>query len=180
MNDNSSNIEFYKLLESSLPGSSADERKLWASLIIENDMDIKALSELLHCNKKIALRFAWLLTEIGILKPDKLLNVLPYLLKQKEQIDQFNFTASFATYWSIAGVPLENEAKAIDILFQWILSPDVNTTTKFRAIKVLLPLSKKYSELKNELSLCLNDQIDKHSKDFEKKVRKALDELHKD
>jgi hypothetical protein len=173
-----SNIEFYNELETDLPTSSAAQRKAWASVIINNDLDIKNLSMLLHCNKKIALRFSWLLSEVGALNPDKLLAALPYLLNQSDQIDHFNFIESFATYWLISGVPLENESKAIDLLFQWVLSSQINVTTKSRSLKVLINITEKYPELKNELSICLHDQIDKHSKGFEKKAIKVLTELN--
>ncbi len=177
MKESFSNIDFYNELETDLPTSTAAQRKVWASVIVNNDLDIKKLSTLLHCNKKIALRFSWLLSEIGALNPNKLLVELPYLLNQSKQIDHFNFTESFATYWLISGVPLENESRAIDLLFQWILSNQINVTTKSRALKVLIHITKKYPELKNEFSICLHDQIDKHSKGFKKKAIKVLTEL---
>lgn len=177
MNENFSHIEFHQELESHLPTSTADKRKVWATLIIENDCCLKDLSNLLCCDRKVALRFSWLLSEIGELNPSKLLISLPYLLKQSDQIEHFNFIESFATYWLISGVPAENETRAIDLLFGWVLSSHINVTTKSRALKVLVNLSKKYPELKNELSLCLNDQKDKHSKDFEQKATKLLTEL---
>ena len=65
MNVNFSNTEFYKELESSLPASTGEKRKMWATTIIEKDIDIKDLSKLLKCEQKIATRFLWLLSEIG-------------------------------------------------------------------------------------------------------------------
>jgi hypothetical protein len=177
MNKNVSYIDFYKELESYLSTSTADKRKVWATLIIENNFELKDLSNLLYCDRKIALRFSWLLSEIGELNPNKLLVDLPYLLKQSEQIEHFSFIESFATYWLISGVPVENESKAIDLLFDWVLSIRINVTTKSRALKVLINLAKKYPELKNELLLCLNDQKYKHTKNFEQKAVKLLTEL---
>lgn len=177
MNDNFSNIDFYNELRTDLSTSSVAQRKVWASVIVGKDLDLKDLSMLLHCDQKTALRYSWLLTEVGELNSTKLLAELPYLFNLREKIDHFNFIESFATYWLISGIPLENESKAIDLLFQWIISSQINVTTKSRAIKVLKGLTEKYPELINELTICLEDQIDKHSKDFEKKSIKVLSRL---
>ena len=52
------NLELYNELKLSLPTSSAEERKVWASIIIEEEIEIKDLSNLLFCEKKIASRFS--------------------------------------------------------------------------------------------------------------------------
>jgi len=173
MNVKLSNTEFYKELESFLPTSTVEKRKMWATTIIEKDIDIKDLSELLKCEHKIASRFLWLLSEIGGLNPNKLFIELPFLFELCDHLDP-NYKKSFATFWLIAGVPSENESATIELLFQWILSKDTNVTIKSRSILVLFNLTKKYPELKNELKLCLKDQMDKHSNDFKKRVRNIL------
>jgi len=177
MTNNFIYYDFYEELKTELPTSLAIQRKRWAFFIIENKIDIKALSILLQSDKKTGLRYAWLLSEIGQLNADSLFAELPYLLKLSEQIDHFYFIESFATYWLIAGVPNENESQAIELLFGWVLSNEINVTTKFRALQVLVQLCNKFPELKNELFICLEDQEGKQSKDFEKKIKKVLIEL---
>jgi len=168
-----SNTEFYKELESSLPGSTGAQRKIWVTAIVEKDLDIKELSGLLKCNYKIASRFQWLLSEIGEFNPGKLFKELPFLLDFFDQLNPL-YKTSFANYWLIAGVPPENEGKAIDMLFQWVLSTETNVTIKSRSILVLFKLTEKYPELKGELKLCLKDQMNKYSIDFEKRATKIL------
>ena len=80
MKHNFSNTNFYNELQSSLSTSTVEQRKIWAAVIIQKDIDIKAVSELLKCEQKIAIRFLWLLSEIGALNPDKLIIELPFLL----------------------------------------------------------------------------------------------------
>lgn len=118
----------------------------------------------------------WFLTEIGMLDPDKLFESLPFLLKLCDQLDPV-YKQSFASYWLIAGIPKVQETQAIDLCFEWLISADTNVTIKSRAIWVLLKLTKKYPELKNELKLCIKDQMDKYSKEFEKRAIKILKEL---
>ena len=45
---------------------------------------------------------------------------------------------------------------------------------KSRALFVLTKLVKKYPELKNELKLCLEDQMDKNTDSFRKRAMKEL------
>lgn len=173
---NISITEFYKELEHSLPTSTSNNRKLWVNKIISEDIDIKDLANLLKSEHKTATRFQWLLSEIGLANPNKLLTELPFLLVFFDKLNPI-YKTSLASYWYIAGVPIENEVVAIDLLFQWLLSNHVNMTIKSRCILVLYKLTNKYPELKNELELCLKDQQHKYSKDFEKRVTKILRKL---
>ncbi len=149
---------------------------MWATTIVEKDIDIKYLSKLLKSEQKIATRFLWLLSEIGVANPNKLFCELPFLLDLSDQLNPA-YKTSFATLWLITGVPSENEGRAIDLLFQWLLSSDTNVTIKSRSLLVLFKLTKKYPGLKNELRLCLKEQVDKHSIDFEKRATKILNNI---
>lgn len=168
---------FQTELKSSLPKSTAREKHIWAAIIIERGFEIKTLSALLLCEKEVALPFSWLLSDIGILSPDTLLKDLPYLFELSDKVRHFNFKLSFASYWRLCGVPPENEAEAIDLLFEWLRSPGVNVTTKSRASFVLLNLTKKYPELKDELKISLQEQMEHQTKDFRKRAEKIIAEL---
>lgn len=161
------------ILQTSLYASNAAQRLEWAKSIEENDLDLKFFFQILKGEKKTAVRFMWFLTEVGTLNPKKLLEALPQLLDICEGLDPI-FKTSFASYWLIAGVPLEQETKAIDLMFYYAYSPDTNVTIKSRAILVLCKLTMKYPDLKNELVLCIKDQKDKYTKDFEKRMERVL------
>lgn len=176
MSSSFSMSNFYRNLESGLPGSTEAQRQNWARTIVEHDLDLKQLSGLLHGEKKTATRFLWMLSGIGIINPGKLHEALPFLLEYVEAINPAYLT-SFANYWLIAGVPPQNEGKAIDLSFEWLMSAEINVTIKSRAAFVLFKLTRKYPELKNELRLCLEDQRDKYSKDFKKRAVKILKDL---
>ncbi|MCB0838986.1 MAG: hypothetical protein KDD63_19745 [Bacteroidetes bacterium] len=169
--------QFYNELEKSLPNSTFAERRIWASVIIETEFELRELSRLLMAERKIASRFAWLLSDIAIQSPEALFRELPFLFKLKDKITHINFKTSFASYWLICGIPPENEGEAIDLLFHWLQSPKINVTTKSRALFSLFNLTQKYPELKNELKICLEDQMDKNTKDFEKRAKKMLQKL---
>ncbi len=175
---NFSTTSFYTELESSLPTSTAAQRIGWAKTIIENNIAIKDLSGLLKGDPKIATRFLWMLSELGELDRNALFRELPFLLDLSDHLNPV-YKTSFANYWLIAGIPPENEGKAIDLLFQWVLSTETNVTIKSRSFLVLFKLTKKYPELKNELKLCLMDQMDKYTDDFKKRAGKLLVKLEK-
>ena len=176
MNTHFSHTEFYKELESSLPASTMEIRKVWVRTMIEQDVNLKDFSGLLMCEQKIASRFLWLLSEIGLSNPGKLFSELPFLWDFCSQLNPA-YRKSFASFWLIAGIPAENEGEATKYLFQWLLSADTNVTIKSRSLLVLFKITKKYPELKNELKLCLQDQMKKYSADFEKRAAKILREL---
>ena len=71
----------------------------------------------------------------------------------------------------------QNEARAIDLLFSWLQSANTNVTTKSRALLVLFRLTKKYPELRNELKICIEEQMDRYTVDFAKRAKKILNEL---
>ncbi|MBL4706223.1 MAG: hypothetical protein JKY54_16975 [Flavobacteriales bacterium] len=169
--------QFYQDLEYSLPKSSASDRKIWAAKIIDDNIEVKNLCHLLLCKEDVASRFLWLLGELGEIQPTKLFPALPHLLTLNSGIYHIRTEASFAKFWLLCGIPLENEGVAIDLLFGWIQSPNCNVTTKSRSLFVLFKMTEKYPDLKNELRLCLEEQLHKNTMDFDKRAKKLLAKL---
>lgn len=165
--------DFLEELKSSLPKSTFEQRKMWASTIIEKKIHLKDLDELLKGEKEVATRLLWTISDIGILSPTTLLTELPYLLNVCKSLEQ-DYTTSLASFWLYAGVPVENEGEAIDLLFQFLVAPNTNVTLKSRSMLVLFKLTKKYPELKDELRLCLHEQLNKYTKSFDKRVSKII------
>lgn len=165
----------YGELQLSLATSTENQRKIWAAKIIDG-IDIKHLAGLLELDRKTATRFLWLLGRVGMTDPKTLYDELPFLLRACNRLNPV-YKTSFANFWLLAGVPPENEGEAIDLSFKWLLSNDTNVTIKSRSLSVLLKLTKKYPELRNELRLCLEDQMDRHTDTFKKKVVKALADI---
>ena len=168
---------FYIHLRDNLPTSTGARRKYWAEEIVNYNFSIKQLSKLLFEEQKIATRFLWLLSDIGEINQNVLLESLPFLLSLNPKIKHLNTDASFANYWLIVGIPIKNEAKAISLLFEWIQSSNTNVTTKSRSITVLLKLSHKYPDLKQELKFSIERLLNKHSSNFNKKLNSVLIQL---
>lgn len=169
---------FEEELGKHLKTSTGKQRIAWAQQIVDMGMDVKALSDvLLHTDRTTALRYTWMLSDIGIYSPATLAGVLPYLFEKRDKTSIKEFPYQFVKYWSIAGIPKENEGEATNLLFQWLTSPHTNVSTKTHAMQNLYTLTKEYPDLKGELKTGIEDQLDKNSVSFSNKAAKILLQL---
>lgn len=166
-------IYFFKQLFENLSTASGPQLKAMANALVQADVNLIELFPLLKADKKTAHHFLWLISDIGLLDKTYLFGYLPELLQYIKTCNQ-TYHASMSNWWRIAGVPEENEGEAIDLMFQWVLSIEVNPTIKMRAFEVLARLCKKYPDIRNELVLCLREQEGKYTVDFKKRVGKLL------
>ncbi len=170
--------EFLGELQLKLPKSNMAQRKVLAKKIVAYEIDVLSLTSLLEVDTITAMRFSWLLTEIGMLAPEVLNRDLVFLFTLRSKTLFSDFEKSFSMYWKICGVPIENESKAIELLFSWLMNNTVNITVKSRSVDVLLGITKKYPGLKNELKLMLEDQIVKQSGAYLVKLNRSLKDLN--
>ncbi|MFT5822875.1 MAG: hypothetical protein ACI8ZM_004132 [Crocinitomix sp.] len=172
-----SNEIFISLLKTELPTSDAVLRQIWAKKIVNKEIPLLILSQLLVEKRVIALRFSWLLSDIGMNNPAILLNALPKLFEKRQQVESFDFEQSFATYWSLVGVPTENESEAIDLILKWLQSATINVTIKSRALIPLEQLALNYPELRHEIRVCLEEQLHNSTVQFQKRLSRLLKRL---
>ncbi len=168
---------FFDELRQLLPMSRASDRKAWASRILRGETELEELLPLLDCGEPVATRFLWFLSEFGEQYPAALHRVLPRLMERVDTARMDNYAGSLANFWILAGVPAEMEGQAIDLLFDWLNASGTNVTVKSRAMVVLEKLSANYPELKQELRLSIEGQMNKYSKSFEKKSIQLLNKL---
>lgn len=166
--------ELYDELLSELAASSGSYRQAWARLIVAEKVDIVSLCELLYEDKPIAKRFSWLLSDIALTEPKVLYYVLPFLFQLRDKTSISDFQYSFSKYWNYCGVPEEHEGEAIDLLFKWIEDPNVSVHIKTNSLNALSKILEKYPDLKNELKIVLEDQLDKNSVSFKRMATKVL------
>lgn len=167
----------YDELYRSLATSTETQRKAWVERINSPEIDLNELLVLATEEKEIASRFFWLMGGFAELFPQKLFAVLPAFFKLKNNFKHNDWNRSFAKFWNLCGIPQENEAAATDLLFQWLISSKSNVSVKTYSLLALNKLAEKYPELKNELKLCVEDQLDKTSISFAVTARKIFPEL---
>lgn len=164
-------------LQELLLTSNDAQRRAWAKEIIEEQIDLAELCQLLNCERPIAMRFLWLLSDLGETDKDALAPILPYLFKRSDTLEHIDIKPAFAKYWSLCGIPAEHETEAIDLLFEFLQSASYNVTIKGHAMMALFGLTQKYPELGNELKISLEDQLDKNTANFRKRIEKVLAKL---
>lgn len=162
-------------LHKALKSSMMKERQLWAKQIVDEDVDLKKLCDtFLHADKTTALRFSWLLSDIGNYNAAALHNILPYIFEKRKQTNIENFHYQFVKYWSIAGIPKENIGEAINLLFNWLNASHTNVSIKAHSMLNLHKLTEVYPDLKNELKTSIEEQMDKTTVSFRTKAAKIL------
>lgn len=168
--------ELLGVLTLKLEKSNGSQRMAWAATIIEQKIKISSLLTIIENEPKRALRFMWLLSDIGNQSETYLSEELPFLWDYFKK-SPIEIRCSFAAYWHYCGVPLENEGEAIDFLFCILNDSSINVTVKSRAAWVLVKMAQKYPDLKPELLTCLSDQKDLFSADFSKRIQKLIIQL---
>jgi hypothetical protein len=157
-------------------GSDATLRK-WVSYIVERKIPLPDLQDLIHAEKPVAMRFSWLLGGICELQPSVVYPSVTYFFSKRHEIQIVNFNRSLAKMFWLAGVPLEIEGEAIDEMVKWLLDPKTIVSTKAYALSALYELTHKYPELKNEIKLVIEDQLDKNTIAFRKRAEKVLKDM---
>lgn len=64
--------ELFEILNVSLAESRSADRKMWANLIVDHDLDLSGLLPLLHRKDITSQRFMWLLGDVCELEPQRL------------------------------------------------------------------------------------------------------------
>ena len=169
---------FFDELMDNLPNSSGEQRKLWAQKIVDEKQDLEELCQLLEEDYKIASRFAWLLSDVGMYSNKHLFSLLPSLFEKRNDIKTFPFEESLIKYWTICSIPTEQEGEVLNLLFESLNSPNTKVHIKSLIVSLLFKLSQKYPDIKTELVICLEEELDKNSEAFRKKALKILDKLH--
>lgn len=156
--------------------SDASLRK-WSHTISETNVNIQDLLGLLDEDRFTAMRFLWLMGGLVEIDPERVAPAVPYLFSKQHTINVPNYDRSLAKFCWLAGIPEEIEGEVTNDLFQWILDPKVSTSTKSFAVLALYKQTQKYEDLKNELRIVIEDQLDKNGSSFEKRAGKILGEL---
>ena len=177
MNAQNPNSKFANELEKHLPKSNGTQRKAWAKVVLEKGINMESLLDLTKREYPISSRFLWFLSDWAEVDLEGFSAVLPTLLAMRKEMVHVDSRPSFARYWNVYALPEENEAQAIDLLFNWLTAPDTNLSTKRNAGHILVRLTKKYPELKEELRLCLESEQGKHTKTFDRFIRSSLKKL---
>lgn len=167
----------YENLKEELPDSSFAERRAWAGQIIDSNIDLQQLLPLLQEKRNIAYRFSWLLSDIGEVSAESLFKVLDHLFQNRVKVNAPKFEQQFVKYWRIAGIPEAHKGEAIDMMFNWLTDHQTSVHIRTISLEVLYQLTTEYPELKNEIRVCLETEIEQSAISFRKKANKIYAKL---
>lgn len=165
-------IQVEKFISSILTDDSDKTRKQWAKFIIEEKINLVDFSELLFTDSFIASRFIWTVGDICEMNPETVYPSITYFFDVRYKTKIKNYNRSLAKMFFYCGVPEEIEGLATTEMFDWIIDPKEIVSTKNYALQTLHKLAEKYTELKTELNLVIEDQLKKNPVSFEKTVKK--------
>ena len=172
-----SNDLISKISESLSKSGSDTTCRSWAKYIVENKIPISELTELIHSEYPVAIRFSWVLGGICEMAPAHVFPAITYFFNHRVDIDIPNFNRSLAKMFALAGIPEEIESEAIDELFKWLADKKSNVSTKSFAMLALQRVVAKYPEFKNELEVAIEEQLYRNSEAFRKRAKEVLESL---
>jgi hypothetical protein len=162
------------LSQSLIKDQSAENRQFWASYLIENQIDLREMVDLVLSERKLALRFIWLVGDLCEINPEYVVNTVPLFYELKDKVKFPNFDRSLAKLFLHCGIPENLEGEIIEELFSWIMDSKVSVATKTNSMLALKKVLVKYPELENEFRLVIEDQLDKNSVSFRICAKKVL------
>jgi len=166
-------------IEVSLLRDDTDEnRKKWAEYIVSNKIPLIDIIELLHAEKRAATRFIWVVGDLCELDPKVVYPAITYFWSKKNETEITNYNRSLAKMFWLCGIPEKIEGVATNEMFEWLLDPEVIVSTKNYSLLALANLTDKYSELKSELRMIIEDQLEKNSIAFAKCAQKVLKKIN--
>ena len=165
-------------LAASLKSDRSDTNiRSWVHYIIDHKISLDTLYPILDAEKMVSMRFTWLVGGLCEQAPQIVFPSVIYFYSKRHEVLFPNYDRSLAKMFWLAGVPLEIEGEAIDQMFKWLLDAHITVSTKTYSMYSLHDLTKKYPELRNELKVSLEDQLDKNTANFKRRVLKILSVL---
>lgn len=149
----------------------------WSKYVLENKIGLKELLPLLHREHTVGMRFAWMIGTLCEMEPEVVRPVSKYLYENRDKVHFPNFDRTLAKVFYLVGVPPEIEGEAIDSLFRWMESPDIGISIRRFALLALIEVTKTYPELKEELKLILESQLDNSQPTYRKLALQVLGKL---
>ncbi len=163
-----------QLSTSLIQDQSAENRKRWANYLIENQIDLIDYVDLVFSERKLALRFIWLVGDLCEINPGYVATTVPLFYELKDNVKFPNFDRSLAKLFLHCGIPENMEGEIIEELFSWIMDSNVSVATKTNSMLALKKVLLKYPELENEFRLVIEDQLDRNSVSFRICAKKVL------
>jgi hypothetical protein len=169
--------ELYQQLQSYLAESDSEQRKFWASRIVNDRVPIDSLFTLFHGEHKTAQRFMWLLGDVSELDSSRIMPYMSLLFSMRDQMPFPGMPRSVAKWLIQTNVPEEIEDEAIKQLFEWLGNPQTSIACKSFSAKCLGLMVKQGRASKAKLVPMLKGQFKNSNRAFVKRMKKLHDQF---
>jgi hypothetical protein len=125
-------------------------------------------------NAPIPQRASWLLQIVPKAHPEL---IKPYIKLFIDTVRSFKVDGikrGMLFSLTLQNIPKNLQAKALDICFEFMLSPNEAVAVKVYAMELASNITKQHPELKNELLAVIEDQLPKNTVAFSARARKVL------
>ena len=150
-----------------------DSRKAWAAKIIAEGT-FAEFTDLLDGEHPIGMHFSWLIGDIVSDAPEEVFPSITYFFSRRNDFPFPGFKRSLAKMMYLAGIPEEIEGEALDEMFNWVMNPQEAIAVKHYSLKCLMEICKQHPDLRSELLLVMEGQLDLHTPTYQKRVAKWM------
>ncbi|MEZ4805818.1 MAG: hypothetical protein R2852_10125 [Bacteroidia bacterium] len=172
--------EVYNVLLKGLSNGDAAFRIKWAEFCVEHQIKFQELFPLMNQDTRTAKRFMSFVSDCACIDSNYIYTILVELFSFRTQVHTIQIESHFAKFWDLCGLPPENEAEAINLLFDWVKDKNSNESVLTHSLSLLNALRLKYPDLTPEFIGTIESQIGKSYKLFDKKALKILNTLKDD
>lgn len=148
---------------------------LIAKAIGNNPAEFKKIIDILFKEKApIPQRASWLLQVIPRKHPEL---IKPYIRLFIDTVQSFKVDGvkrGMLFSLTFQKIPEKLQAKALDLCFELMLSPDETVAVKVYAMEVAFNICRQHQELQNELKAVIEDQLPKNTIAFTARAKKVL------
>lgn len=160
-------------------------------IIQQHDLNIDDLLEIsFHKKKELAFRAAWMLEYIMVDKPAKFSSYVPRLLellpRQKNQSAMRHYTKIISLFTAKNADPVYKQLcedidfdPVIEVLFAWLVEPEVLVATKVHCMQSLANLVPRYLWIKDDLLATIDYLIDIESIAFFARAKMVKKQIKK-
>lgn len=144
--------------------------------IISNNAKLIELIDLFnHSNERIGNYSSWIISYIGEENPELLKKHLPLIIRKLESKEnsQAMLRNIFRTLQFVE-IPEKQEGFVVTKGFEFLNNNNSSIAVKVFSMTVIFNLSKKYTEIQNELKLSLENQLGNASAGFKSRATKIL------
>ena len=151
---------------------------LIAKAIGNDPAEFKKIIDILYKEKApIPQRASWLLQVIPKKHPELIKPHIELFIDTVQSFKVAGIKRGILFSLSLQKIPKKLQAKALDICFEFMLSPDETVAVKVYAMELAANITKDHPELKNELVSVIENQLPKNTVAFSARAKKVVKAL---